>query len=674
MSLILAALVVLLAGGVLSLAGGRGRWACILGPAVAVSGSVLALTQAMGVLISGQAATLQLAWHVPLGSLSLGLDPLSAVFVVPIAVVTALAAIYGGQYLGGHDEQVEAVSAAAPVRARKHLGAAWLFANVLTAAMLLVVLARNGVLFLFAWELMALSSFFLVMFEHEDEQVRRAGWTYLVASHLGTAFLLAMFVLLGRHSPTLDFATFHVEAGLAGTVFVLGVIGFGTKAGFVPLHIWLPEAHPAAPSHVSAIMSGVMIKTGLYGLLRLITLLGPVPAWWGWLLVGVGVVTGILGIGFALAQHDLKRLLAYSSVENVGIMALGLGTALLGLSADNARMATLGFAGCLLHMVNHATFKSLLFLGAGAVLHATGTRQLDHLGGLLKRMPTTGATFLLGAAAICGLPPLNGFVSELLIYLAAFAGLTGPLPPHAALSAAAVVVIGALALIGGLAAACFAKACGAVFLGEPRTASAAQAHEAGLAMRLPMLILAACCPLIGLLGWLAPRALAPAIATLMPPAMAEQIALETAWAARSLGWLALGGAVFGGLVLLLIAGRVRLLSRREVGAGPTWDCGYANPQPRMQYTASSFADPLVRFLKFFLQTREEVQTPRGLFPDRAWLHTETPDVFREGLYRRLFAGGEWLAVKLHRLQHGRIQVYVLYIALMLLVLLVWKLG
>lgn len=708
MSLILMALVVLLGGSVVSLASGRGRRACTIGPTVTVIGSGLALIQALQVLFSGASATLDLAWHVPLGSLSLGLDPLSAVFVVPISIISAVAAIYGGRYLSdgvphaakfaSHNEPAATRGPLTPTpsprstgarggsghassheesppsaRIDKHLGTTWFFGNLLTAAMLVVVLARNGVLFLFAWELMALTSFFLVMFEHEDSQVRRAGWTYLIASHLGTAFLLVMFALLGSPGGSLDFARFRPDAELAGVVFVLGVVGFGTKAGFVPGHIWLPEAHPAAPSHASALMSGVMIKTGLYGLLRLINLLGPLPPWSGWLLVVIGAVSGILGIASALAQHDLKRLLAYSSVENMGIMTLGCGVALLGIQVGNVGMATLGFTGCLLHMLNHAAFKSLLFLGAGSVLHATGTRRLDQLGGLLKRMPTTGATFLVGAAAICGLPPLNGFVSELLIYLAAFAGLTGTETVTISVSAAALLTIAALALIGGLAAACFAKACGIVFLGEPRTAIAAQAHEAGFGMRLPMLFLAASCPVLGLCGWLAPRVLAPVVALLLPATMSVQLAGTTAFAAETLGWVALAGAILLGLLFVFAIARRRTLSRREVGAAPTWDCGYAAPAARMQYTGSSFADPLVRFLNLFLRRRQEEQTPQGLFPDRARLHTETPDAFHTSLYRPLFQGAEWLAVRLHRLQHGRIQFYVLYIALMLLVLLVWKL-
>ena len=282
------------------------------------------------------------------------------------------------------------------------------------------------------------------------------------------------------------------------------------------MHVWLPEAHPAAPSHVSAVMSGVMIKTGIYGLLRMLTLLGPPPAWWGWTLLAIGVVSGILGVLYALSQHDLKRLLAYHSVENIGIIAMGLGVGLLGISYGNPAMAALGFTGGLLHVVNHAVFKSLLFLGAGSVLHATGTGELDRLGGLLKRMPVTGATFLIGAAAISGLPPLNGFVSEFLIYLGAMAGLGSRPTPLPAWPLMSVLVVGGLALIGGLAAACFTKAFGIVFLGEPRSAEAAARPRSRRGDAVADGVLAGLCVLIGLAAPLWPRCCSRRWPLLMP--------------------------------------------------------------------------------------------------------------------------------------------------------------
>ena len=375
----------------------------------------------------------------------------------------------------------------------------------------------NGLLFLMCWEGMSLASFFLVMSEHERESVRRAGWTYLVAMHLGTAFLLVLFLLLGRDSGSLDFDRFSVGPGTAGVAFLLAIVGFGTKAGFIPVHVWLPEAHPAAPSHVSAVMSGVMIKTGIYGLLRTLTFLGPMPAWWGWTLLATGVVSGILGVLFALAQHDLKRLLAYHSVENIGIIALGLGIGMLGVSYGIPAMAVLGFLGGLLHVFNHAIFKSLLFLGAGAVQQSTGLRDIEHLGGLLKRMPITGGAFLVGACTISGLPPLNGFVSELLIYLGALAGVAeGNRASGHSWALLGVLVIGGLALIGGLAGACFTKAFGCVFLGEPRSAQAHDGREAGSTMRVAMLLLAGACIVIGLTAPLWPIVMEGAVLQLIP--------------------------------------------------------------------------------------------------------------------------------------------------------------
>jgi formate hydrogenlyase subunit 3/multisubunit Na+/H+ antiporter MnhD subunit len=486
---------VLVAGGVGALALARARWASTVGAGGAVAGCALALSPSLQALLGRPVDPVRWSWSIPGGTLSFALDPLSGFFLLPTLVLAAAAAVYGHEYL----------RASAPPEG---LGEAWLCYNLLVVSMALTLVAQNGVLFLLAWETMALTSFFLVVFERDKGGVRRAGWTYLVATHLGGAALLAMFVLAAGAAGSFEFsdlARLAVEpSGFKGLIFLLAVVGFGTKAGFVPLHVWLPEAHPAAPSHVSAVMSGVMIKTGIYGLVRLLVLLGPPAVWWGWLLVGIGVTSGILGVLFALAQHDLKRLLAYHSVENVGIITLGLGLGTVGLAAGMPALTVLGFGGGLLHVLNHALFKGLLFLGAGCVLRAAATREIDRLGGLLRRMPWTGACFLVGAAAIAGLPPLNGFVSEFLIYLGAFRGAVG------AAGAATVIVpalatIGALALIGGLAAACFTKAFGIVFLGEPRTAAAEAAHEAGAAMRGPMVALAAACVIIGLLPRVAIR-------------------------------------------------------------------------------------------------------------------------------------------------------------------------
>ncbi len=487
MTWLLLALAILLVGAMAVLLLSRtSRNFSWLGASSVVTAAVLGCIPAVCVLTGGPIDQLRFPWLVPYGEFFIELDPLSAWFLIPTLFISALSAIYGVGYLRSW-------------QSKRSLGPVWFFYNLLVLGMVLVLLARNAVLFLVAWEVMAVASFFLVTFEHERESVREAGWIYFVATHLGTSFLLAFFLLLARESGSMDFDVWaeqgiHVQ-GLASVLFLLAIIGFGTKAGFMPLHVWLPEAHPAAPSHVSGLKSGVMIKTGIYGLIRAFTFLGTPPLWWGWGLIAIGLSSGVLGVLFALAQHDLKRLLAYSSIENIGVIVLGLGVGLLGVSTNSPMLMVLGFGGALLHVLNHALFKGLMFLGAGAVVHGTGTQGIEHLGGLLKRMPWTATTFLVGAVAISGLPPLNGFVSEFLIFFGAFKGgmATGGQTAVPLLS-----VIAGLALIGGLAVACFTKAFGIVFLGEARSEHVAHAHEADWAMRLPMLMLAAACVGIGL--------------------------------------------------------------------------------------------------------------------------------------------------------------------------------
>jgi len=657
MALLIVALGLFVVGGVAALCSERSaRAATACGVGGILAGGTVALIPTVRVLLGGERESLRAAWSMPYGSFSVGLDALSALFLVVIIVVSALAAVYGAEYWMAYRE-------------RKSLGAAWFFYDLLIASMVLVVLAQNGVLFLMAWEVMALASFFLVTFEDEREEVREAGWTYLVATHLGTAFVMVMFLLLGREAGSLEFAKFSMRGelapSLAGVLFLLAIIGFGTKAGFMSLHVWLPEAHPAAPSHVSAVMSGVMIKTGIYGLLRTLTWLGPPPPWWGWVLIGIGITSGILGVLFALAQHDLKRLLAYHSVENIGIIALGLGVGLLGVSAGLPMLAALGLAGGLLHVVNHAIFKSLLFLGAGAVLHGTGTREMDHLGGLLKRMPHTAAYFLCGAVAISGLPPLNGFVSEFLIFLGSLdAGASTGIP----VAIPALAVVTALALIGGLAAACFTKAFSVVFLGEPRSEHVGHAHEVGLAMRVPMALLATACVLIGLFAPWVVNALAPVLEMFGAAHASLVPAIRPLW---QLVGIAVGVWVLVGLLAYV---RLRLLRHREIGVSVTWDCGYARPTARMQYSSSSFAQPLTELFAAVLRPVVRGGPPRGLFPEPASFASETPDLVHRGVFVPVFGGIDRAGAKLRWLQHGNVHLYVLYIALALLVLLVWQLA
>jgi hydrogenase-4 component B len=528
------------------------------------------------------------------------------------------------------------------------------------ASLALVMTARNGLLFLAAWEVMALVGFFLIVTEANKAAVRRAGFVYLAATHVGTLALFALFALLSHRVGSFAFpaaGTLAATGPAAAAIFALALVGFGFKAGLMPLHLWLPDAHAAAPSHVSALLSGVMIKAGIYGLVRVTGFFTAVPPWWGGLLLAIGAVSGVLGVVFAIAQHDLKRLLAYHSVENIGIIAIGLGVALLGRSFDLPAVAALGLAGALLHVINHGLFKSLLFLSSGAVIHATGgERDLDRLGGLLRQLPWSGACFLGGAVAISGLPPLNGFVSEWLIYLGAFRSL-GSGPGQSAVIAAPV-----LALIGALALACFVKAFGAVFLGTPRHPLPHPAHEAPVSMRWPPLLLLLLCAGIGL--W--PAALLPLLG-----------AAVAAWGVTSSPLAALAPAAELGLaawaLLLLVGGAALWLRRRRPAAAPraaTWGCGYQASNERMQYTASSFADGLTGFFRCCLGTRSRGTDVAGLHPGAASLATETPDAVLDRAVlpasRQLARGATWLRA---RLQHGVSSIYLLYVALTVVALL-----
>ena len=654
LTLFLSAVSLLLATGLAALFSRKG-------PQIAVGGCVIAgilgLIPVLASLFTSAAFTLRTGWNVPFGAFSLEIDPLSAFFLLPVFLLSPMAALYGQAYLksqGGHVKS-------------------WFFWNSLVASMAVLVAARNAVLFLMAWEIMSLCSFFLVVCEHRRAESRQAGWTYLVSTHLGTACIVALFLLLGNSAHSFDFSEFIrsgiVSSPAAGLLFFLSVVGFGTKAGFVPFHVWLPEAHPAAPSHVSALMSGVMIKMGIYGLVRTLTFFNVYPFSWAAVLIAVGALSGILGVLFAIAQHDVKRLLAYHSVENIGIITLGLGIGVLGASLQLPFVAVIGFAGGMLHVLNHAVFKSLLFLGAGAVTVRAGTRDMDRLGGLLRRMPRTGIAFFIGAAAIAGLPPLNGFVSELLIFFAGYDGIAQGGAPVVAATAAAVAALG---LIGGLAVACFTKVFGIVFLGEPRSPQAEQAHEADALMTGPMLVLAALCGVIALTSPLILRVFKGILPDLTHlSAAACSFRLDRA-AYTLEGFLVAAAAVIG-MAAVLVGVRRCLLSGRSQTVVATWDCGFVKPSVRMQYTSSSFAQPLVDLFAPILRTHRRLEAPAGHFPSSASIRTHTADPFRRLFFDPLFAAVQRALIAGHILQHGRVHLYVLYIALTLLILFAVKL-
>ena len=582
-------------------------------------------------------------------SLSFRIDALSAFFLSTIFAVCLLAVLYSFHYMD---------QAANALRTAVH----YLFFSLLIGAMALVVSADNLITFMLSWEIMSLSSFFLVITHFEDAENRRAGYLYLVFSQVGAMFILAAFGVMFTQSGSFEFTD---AAGLPEAakilVFVLAFVGFGSKAGVFPFHAWLPHAHPAAPSHISAVMSGVMIKTGIYGIIRIYTLLDWRTPIFGDIVLIAGVASGVLGIVYALGQHDLKRLLAYSSVENIGVILIGIGIGMIGAAANQPVMAVLGFAGGLLHVLNHAIFKSLLFMGAGMVLHATGTRAIDSLGGLLKRMKITGTAFLIGSLAISGLPPLSGFVSEFLIYLAGFRGLA---LDRSGFALCVVAIVG-LAIIGGLALACFTKVVGVVFQGEPRSQAARAAHEKGPAMLAPMIVLAAACSAVGVFpGFFLPMAL-KAVAALGlgydPIPLAPFVDLT--------GNITQVAAVVFAVFLLILALRYLLYRGKTVTRAGTWGCGFTRPTARMQYTGSSYAASILEFFRPAAPLTEDHPGVRGRFPEKTHYHSHINDIAER--YQGAVIVRPVLAFfdRLRWLQHGDIHLYIGYILLAIVVLL-----
>jgi len=663
MTLFVLALAVLAAGAAASLCAGRSRAANTLGPVFAVAGCLLGLA---ATLIGpwSEAASAILPWGLPFGSAAIGLDALSRLFLLPVFGLGAVCALSGRTALAHHGDE-------------HNLGAHWFFFILLLFAMALVLAARDAVLFLIAWEVMSLAPFFLISFHDDDVAVREASWIYLVAAHLGAVFCLLFFVILWGGSGETGFAALTALGaaggpGAASALFILALIGFGAKAGIMPMHVWLPAAHPAAPSHVSAFLSGAMINAGIYGLVRALGFLGPAHAWWGWLLLGAGLASGLAGVMQALGQRNVKRMLAYSSVENMGLILIGLGAGLIGARAGDPWLATLGLLGAFTHLLNHSAFKGLLFLGAGEILHATGTVRLDHLGGLQKRMPGTGVLFLIGAASIMALPPLTGFSGELLLYL----GLAKGFAARGLLEQ--IGLLGsffALAAIGGLVFVCFAKAYGLAFLGEPRSGAAALAHDPAPAALWPLAVPALVC-LIGGLGAPLIMSLAQAAAE-TPLALYPAVSAESAAMARQAGSILTSVALVG-LGLCALAGilallRAALLRGRPVRIFRTWDCGFVAPDARMQYSGSSFSEPVSAAIGPAVGVTETLDAPDGYFPKRASLAVTPRDLLETFFFTPVFELIRRACDQAKVLQHGRIHLYILYILAVLVGLLLWKL-
>ncbi len=594
-------------------------------------------------------------WPLPVGSATLALDGLSAWFLLVIGVASTAVAVYSWDYFRA-------------AIGREAIWAASALLNVLVAAMVITVCAGDVILFMVGWELMSLSAFLLVGFHHRDPRTRHGAWMYLIATHLGTALgVLPVFGVFAASSGSTSFGDFagaldSSRTAICAVVFFLGLLGFGTKAGIMPMHVWLPEAHPVAPSPVSALMSGVVIKTGIYGLLRLITWLPPLPRTCALAVIAVAVATGVMAILYALAQRQYKRMLAYSSIENIGIITLGIGLGMLGRATQQPTLAALGFGGALLHVLNHALFKGLLFLSAGAVWHGTGVDNIERLGGIARRDPLNSILFAVGCVAICGLPPLNGFVGEFLIYSGLMRGAAMDCVPVAAF---ALIGVAALALIGGLALAGFSKLYGVMFLGEPRDAQV-QVHAAPPSMLAGMSILALGCILVavgapGFGGFLK----APLAAIL-----GERLDAPPYWDAVSspLIWISAMSLVATVAAAALIAlRRWRGLPQPAPDRPVTWGCGFAAPTARMQYTGSSYMWKLAHSFRGLLRPLRDAARPEGCFASPARLEAHAQDAAIQRGYQPLFRAVARGCERLRPLQHGRIQLYLMYIVATLVI-------
>lgn len=605
--------------------------------------SWLALTCSGALALLGAAAVVLLgprswAWRgTEVGGepLHLHLDALSAMFLALTAVVGGAGAAYSRSYFSDRDHP-----AAAP------RGRAWWSAMLLCLA--LVLTSANGLHFLIAWELFTVCAYFLITLERERAAVRATGWLYLASSHVAAVALFAFFSSLAARTGTWDLGPLRGRADLA-PLFWLALFGFSVKAGVFPLHVWLPSAHANAPSHVSALLSGVSIKLGIYGLMRFSGWLA-VPAAAGWVVIALGASSALVGIVFALAQNDVKRLLAYCSVENVGIVLVGLGGALLAQSGGGQAWGRLALAGALLHVWNHGAFKALLFLGAGSVVHATGTRELSRLGGLWRVMPWTAGLFVVGSLAVAGLPPLNGFVSEWLISLGLLDAVASGEPSAWAAMPAAL----ALGLAGALALAAALKVGALAFLGAPRTRAAAQARECDRWMRAPMLVLAGACLALGLAPALLEPVLSRAVGSWEPAWTSEEVLAPV----RTLGMVHLALAASAVVAAVTLRSWV---GARGLRRGPTWDCGYAAPSARMQYTSGSFGELAGGWFAWILRPERRLRRPRGPFPSGA-LHLErVPDTVLERLLVPASTALLRVSTAVRRLQHGRLPAYILYI-------------
>ena len=654
------------------------RPSCLLVPyAAAALSSALAIIMSLTVLLGHEDFVLSLPTYVQrLGEFSLRVDNLSAYFLLVAAIVTMCVSAYSVGYLREY-------------RGRYSLGRMGFLFNIFVLSLFMVFTAGNAVLFLIVWEIMSVSSYLLVMYEWRKEDSVSSGLLYLVMTHVGTAFIAAAFMLMWTQTGSFDFSSFagiremeEVSGSMRSAIFLLLLVGFGTKAGLVPLHIWLPRAHPAAPSNISALTSAIMVKTAVYMIVRCcFGFLGVTEVWWGLLVLLIACISALIGVLYAIVETDIKRVLAYSTVENMGIIFIGIGAAMVFQAFANEGPATSPYLGdiaalalvaALFHVMSHAMFKSLLFMGAGAVISSSHTRNIEEMGGIGRRMRYTGALFLVGALSISAIPPLNGFVGEWMLFQSLFLSQTIGDPMVNILIPAAVA---ALALTGAMAAACFVRLYGAVFLARPRSDHARKAEEAPRLMLVAMLALAALCVLTGVMvTFIVPvvdDVSASLLGTSIASKMASGITLNIPGGFSYISPLALA-AVFLLLLPLIYLAADRLGGPQRVVSGETWDCG-TPLGPRNQYTATGHSQPLVRLFGQLVGVRTEVRETASsspLIPERMTFRQGIEPVFERYLYEPVHRAAVALSNRIGWMQMGSVQAYLAYIFVTLLVLLV----
>lgn len=594
-----------------------------------------------------------------LGNFTLAVDGLSAFFIMIISLMGFTGALYATGYIKPY------------INKNKPLASHFFFLSLLISSMLLLVTVRQTILFLIVWEIMSISSFFLVAFENEKRETFKASLQYLITMHIGVVFLIAAFLLIYIKTGNYDFNSFSkiltVKNQFSNLIFILFFIGFGIKAGFIPLHIWLPNAHPAAPTHISAIMSGVMIKTGIYGILRILTYIDTPSRFISLTVLAISAITAVAGVLYAAAQKDMKKLLAYSSIENIGIIGLGIGLGMLGESYGNITAAYFGYSGALLHILNHSLFKSLLFYSAGSVYLSTHTRNMESLGGLIKKMPHTAFFFLIGSLAITGLPVFNGFISELLIYFGALNNINSA---HPFISAISIISAIFLALTGAIALICFTKIFSVVFLGSARDEHIKNPVESAFAMRLASLIITIFILIIGIF---------PQYAFMITTSSAHQLindklGLFSLKIFQILSSINISILCFLGITAVILFLRNLILKNKKITYYKTWDCGYRCGNTRMQYTGASYLGPIISVIAPTLGLKINKNMPEDLFPENASYEISGGDFIEDRLVnpivkmiKKFFDLFSWI-------QSGNTQAYIMYGLVFLIIIILAVMG